>query len=103
MNERIFIEKEKRDNGSVIDKTYVSKDTKIYNNAKVSKSEIGPDCTIGDNVTFGVNSAVLPGTVIGSNTEIAINTYPPRVVKENSTILTEPGKNIGTIFNKNFR
>ena len=61
------------------------------------------DCKIGDNVTFGVNSALLPGTVVGSNCEIAINTYPARVVKDNSTILTEPGKNIGIIFNKNFR
>ena len=58
MNERIFIEKEKRDNGSVIDKTYVSEDTKIYNNAKVSKSEIGPDCTIGDNAHI-LNSKLL--------------------------------------------
>ena len=61
------------------------------------------DCTIGDNVTFGVNSAVLPGTKIESNCEISINSYPPRVVKAESTILTQPGKNIGIVFNKNFR
>ena len=60
------------------------------------------DCTIGDNVTFGVNSAVLPGTVIGSNSEIAIHTYPPKNVSENSTIISQPGRNIGTKFNPNF-
>lgn len=61
------------------------------------------DCEIGDNVTFGVNSAVLPGTKIESNCEISINSYPQRIVKTGSTILTEPGKNIGIVFNKNFR
>lgn len=61
------------------------------------------DCTIGDNVTFGVNSAVLPGTVIGSNSEISIGTFPTRVVREDSTIIGQPGKNIGTMLNKNFR
>lgn len=60
------------------------------------------DCTIGDNVTFGVNSAVLPGTIIESNCEVSICTYPPKFVKENSTIISQPGKNVGNAFNKNF-
>lgn len=33
------------------------------------------DCIIGDNVTFGVNSALVPGTRIGSNTEIAVKRF----------------------------
>lgn len=60
------------------------------------------DCIIGDNVTFGVNSAVLPGTVIESNCEVSICSYPPKHVKANSTIITQPGKNVGNMFNKNF-
>ncbi|MBQ6440294.1 MAG: hypothetical protein IJJ06_09270 [Mogibacterium sp.] len=76
----------------------------LGNNVVIGPSvTICGDCMIGDNVTFGVNSAILPGTVIESNCEIAVNTYPTRFVKENSTILTQPGKNIGIVFNKNFR
>lgn len=60
------------------------------------------DCLIGDNVTFGVNSAVLPGTVIESNCEVAICSYPPKHVKSYSTIVTQPGRNTGIMFNKNF-
>ena len=60
------------------------------------------DSEIGDDVTFGVNSAILPGTTIGSHVEIAINSYPPRRVKEYSSIITPPGKNFGSTFNRNF-
>lgn len=60
------------------------------------------DCIIGDNVTFGVNSAILPGTVIESNCEISICSYPPKHVKENSTIISRPGRNVGNRLNKNF-
>ncbi len=61
------------------------------------------DCSIGDNVTFGVNSAVLPGTIIESDCEVSIGTFPPKYVKADSTIITQPGKNVGNAFNKNFR
>lgn len=60
------------------------------------------DCYIGDNCTFGVNSAVLPGSKIGANTEVAIGTFPGRKVSENSVIISQPGKNFGKGINKNF-
>lgn len=60
------------------------------------------DCNIGDNCSFGVNSAVLPGTRIGSNSEITIGTFPRKIVDEGSTIVSKPGVNIGIALNKNF-
>ena len=61
------------------------------------------DSEIGNGVTFGVNSAILPGTKIGDNVEISINSYPRRRVPDNSSIITPPGKNFGKGLNKNFK
>lgn len=75
----------------------------IGNNVVVGPAAtITGDCIIGDNVTFGVNAAVLPGTKIGNNVEIAINSYPQRKVPDNSSVITTPGKRMGTEMNRNF-
>ena len=44
-------------------------------------------CEVGDNVSFGANSALIPGTKIGSNSEIAICTFPKKKVKENKIVI----------------
>lgn len=81
----------------------VSHDDVIGNNVVIGPAvTICGNVHIGNNCTFGVNSAVLPGTEILDNTEIGIGSYPPRKVPENSTIICQPGKNIGNRFNKNF-
>lgn len=56
-----YIEKEEMRNGSIVDRTTVSDDTRIYKNAKISSSKIGPDCTIGD------NAHILDSELIESN------------------------------------
>lgn len=48
-------------------------------------------CEIGDNVSFGANSALIPETKIGSNSEIAICTFPKKNVKENKIVIGIPG------------
>ncbi|WP_296014204.1 hypothetical protein [uncultured Treponema sp.] len=76
---------------------------KIGRNVVIGPSVIiTGDCTIGNNVTFGVNSCLLPGTIIGNNCEIGIATFPPKKLKDYTTILNTPGKEFSTKFNPNF-
>ncbi|MGI6736222.1 MAG: CatB-related O-acetyltransferase [Anaerovoracaceae bacterium] len=44
----IYIEKQQEKNGAQILRTRMQEDTRVYRDAKVSDSIIGPDCTIGD-------------------------------------------------------
>lgn len=82
----------------------ISHDDVFGNNIVIGPAvTICGDVHVGDNCTFGVNSAVLPGTRIGENSEIAIGTYPRRRVAEGSTIMTQPGKSFGKGINKNFK
>ncbi len=82
----------------------ISHDDILGNNIVIGPAvTICGDVHVGDNCTFGVNSAVLPGTVIERNSEIAIGTYPRRRVFEGSTIISQPGRNFGKGLNKNFK
>lgn len=70
----------------------------IGHHAKIGKNVVvGPGvkitghCQIGNNVSFGANSCLIPGTKIEDNSEIAIGTFPRKRVRCNKIVISKPG------------
>ncbi len=71
---------------------FIGHDAFVGNNVVIGPSaHITGYCKIGDNSTFGANSALIPGTVVGSNSEIGILTFPRKRVKDHKTVISMPG------------
>lgn len=57
-------------------------------------SRVSGFCIIENNVSLATNSALVPKTKIGCNSEIGICTYPKRNVINDTIVFTHPGKSI---------
>jgi len=71
----------------------ISHQAVVGNNVVLSPGvKISGNCCIGNNIMFGINAALVPGSVVNDDSEIGIGTVPKKYVKANQFVIAPKSK-----------